>query len=92
MKMLYLFLAMSVSATAFAKDETTMAHAQALHDDKCVSCHDTNVYTRENRRVQSLQELSGQVEFCMKGAAKADWSKAETASVVEYLNQKFYKF
>ncbi len=92
MKTLYMIFALSLSSAVFAADDAPLAHAKQLHDDKCMSCHDTKVYTREDRRVNSLQALSGQVEFCMKGAAKADWTPAQTGSVVEYLNQKFYKF
>lgn len=92
MKALYMMIALSLSSAVFAADEATIAHGQQLHDEKCTSCHDTKVYTREERRVQTLQDLSNQVNFCMKGPAKADWSVSETNSVIEYLNQKFYKF
>jgi mono/diheme cytochrome c family protein len=72
--------------------DPVMAQGKALHEDKCTSCHGTEVYTREDRRVTSLGALSHQVNNCMKGPANANWSVAETNAVVEYLNTKFYKF
>lgn len=62
------------------------------HDKKCMSCHKTEVYTRANKTVKTLQALSGQVNNCMKGAAKAEWTNQQTNNVVDYLNSKFYKF
>ncbi|MDH5485563.1 MAG: hypothetical protein OEY43_10045 [Gammaproteobacteria bacterium] len=83
-------IALVLSSQVLASDK---AHnGETLHNDKCMNCHDTGVYTRENRRVSSLDALSNQVENCMKGPAKAEWTKAETDSVISYLNQKFYKF
>lgn len=83
-------IALMLSANVLA--EETTPNGEALHNDKCMSCHDTRVYTREDRRVQTLGALTNQVENCMKGPAQANWSNAETTSVINYLNQKFYKF
>jgi len=80
------------ASTAMAEDKTTPSAGQKLHDAKCMGCHKTDVYSRADHRVKSMQALSHQVENCMKGPADANWSPAETQSVVEYLNTKFYKF
>ena len=80
------------TSIVMANDDPVLAHGQQLHDEKCMSCHKTKVYTREDRRVKTLDALAKQVNFCMKGAAKADWTNAETNSVIEYVNDKFYKF
>ena len=94
MKKLTFVLSLALlSSTAYAENsDPVIAHGKALHDDKCTTCHGTDVYTRDNRRVKSLDALSNQVTNCMKGPAKADWTVSETNSVVEYLNTKFYKF
>ena len=81
-----------VTTTALAADKTATPNGQKLHDAKCLGCHKTEVYTRADHRVQSLQALSHQVENCMKGPAEANWNAAETKAVVDYLNTKFYKF
>lgn len=89
---LFIFLGMTISSLAMAKDDPVLAHGKELHDDKCMACHGTDVYTREDRRVKTLEALSNQINFCMKGPAKADWTISETNSVIEYVNNKFYKF
>jgi len=81
-----------VTTTALAADKASAPDGQKLHDAKCMGCHKTEVYTRADHRVQSLQALSHQVENCMKGPAEANWNAAETKAVVDYLNTKFYKF
>ena len=87
-----LFASLLFSTGALAADKATPSAAQKMHDSKCLTCHKTDVYTREDRRVKSLQALSHQVENCMKGPADANWNATETQAVVEYLNSKFYKF
>lgn len=80
------------ASAAVAEDKAATSSAQKLHDSKCMTCHKTEVYSREDRRVQSLHALSNQVENCMKGPAGANWSATETQAVVDYLNSRFYKF
>ena len=92
MKTLLAIVSLLISTSAIAKDDPVIAHGEKLHNEKCISCHNTEVYIRENRRVKSLQGLSDQVSFCMKGAAKANWSTSDTNSVVEFLNTRYYKF
>lgn len=65
---------------------------QDLHDKKCTNCHSSSVYSRDDRMVKTMSALEHQVNNCMKGAAKAEWTKVETTSVVEYLNERYYKF
>jgi hypothetical protein len=81
----------SASLSAMANDNPH-ADGKLLHEDKCTTCHGDKVYTRENRMVNSKPELEHQVERCMKGAAKADWTGPQTTSVIEYLNDRYYRF
>lgn len=94
-----LFIALSLTLSlglagspASAGEDKVVAQGQKLHNEKCTSCHSTDVYTRENRRVNSMDALAHQVNNCMKGPAKADWTPTETNAVIEYLNTRFYKF
>lgn len=62
-----------------------------LHDKNCMKCHSTEVYTRKNRQISSLPELNARVMRCYK-VAGANWTDKEIKSVVDYLNQAYYKF
>ena len=88
----FILLGFTLSSTAMAYENPDLRLGKKLHDDKCMNCHDTSVYSRQDRRVKTLQALSNQVNNCMKGPAKADWTVSETNSVIDYLNNKFYKF
>lgn len=67
------------------------AQGKALHDKQCVACHDTNVYTRANRRVKSPEALIGQVNGCVHQLdLKLD--RGQINDVVKHLDESFYKF
>ncbi len=87
-----LSLTLASSSLALAKEDPVLAHGKNLHNERCTKCHTDSVYTRKDRRVKTLQALSNQVNGCMKGAAKAEWTPSETNSVIEYLNTNYYKF
>jgi mono/diheme cytochrome c family protein len=64
---------------------------KALHDARCLACHGTEVYTRENHKIRSLQALGTQVRRCTQ-LTGVKWFDDETDAVIDYLNQNFYKF
>ncbi|MCW9048496.1 MAG: hypothetical protein OQK46_10495 [Gammaproteobacteria bacterium] len=84
-------LLLSLASNLYAADDKHH-DGKNLHDKKCVSCHGDKVYTREDRMVKTMSALEHQVNNCMKGAAKAEWSQTETTSVVDFLNDRYYKF
>lgn len=65
--------------------------AEKFLDQNCTRCHDSSVYTRDDRRVQSLDQLNAQVRRCdsMIGTKLYD---DEINLLVEYLNQRYYHF
>jgi mono/diheme cytochrome c family protein len=73
---------------AFSEDG---AEGKKLHDANCTTCHSTSVYTRPDRKVKSLAALNKQVTSCTH-MAQVTLTQDEQKSVVEYLNQQFYKF
>ena len=79
---------LALSANVFAADSID---AQGLHDAQCMSCHGTEVYTRDDRRVQSLDALKNQIQKCTM-ATRAGWNEQQKAAVVDYLNREFYHF
>lgn len=71
---------------------------KALHDKACIACHaalmkgnPTLIYTREDRRIQSLPALRRRVQRCSL-AAGADWTQGALEDVIAYLNQSYYRF
>jgi cytochrome c553 len=86
----YLLLsAMLVPVLAVAEDKP--ADAQALIAKNCVSCHGSEVYTRADRRVQSLPALGKQVQMCEQNLGLR-WFDDEINAVTALLNDKYYKF
>ena len=81
-------LAAMVSIAAAAEQTPT---ARVLYDQNCVRCHGTEVYTREDRKVTSLQGLERQVRRC-ELALGLKWFDDEITDVTNYLNEHFYRF
>jgi uncharacterized protein (DUF2252 family) len=66
-------------------------HGKQLHDEHCMKCHDTSVYTRETRRVTDNDALVKQVKRCELNLG-LQWFDNDVNDVVQHLNQSFYKF
>jgi hypothetical protein len=68
------------------------ADGKRLHDANCVGCrHDTSIYTRKDRLVQSLDALKKRLGDCSHMANK-EFSASETQNIIKYLNDQFYQF
>lgn len=75
-----------------------LQRGEQLHNSQCTACHASrfgndgaDIYTRANRRVQSLDGLQRQVDRC-KNNLQIVWFDEDVADVVEYLNNRYYKF
>jgi len=66
-------------------------HGQKLHDEQCMKCHDSGVYTREDRRVADRDALVKQVKRCELNLGLS-WFDTDINDVVQYLDQSYYKF
>jgi hypothetical protein len=67
------------------------AEGKSLHDIYCTACHDSGVYTRKDRSIQSLEALKRQLQTCER-AAGTNFSAKEKQDVLKYLNDRFYRF
>jgi mono/diheme cytochrome c family protein len=67
------------------------ANGKRLYDANCVECHDSSIFTRKDRHVQSLDALKEQVANCTH-MAKKEFSASETQDLLKYLNDEFYHF
>ncbi|TVQ87145.1 MAG: cytochrome c [Chromatiaceae bacterium] len=65
--------------------------ASALYEQNCVSCHGSEVFTRPDRRVQSLGGLASQVRMCEQNLG-LQWFDEDVQAVVGLLNREYYHF
>ncbi|MEN8177845.1 MAG: cytochrome c [Pseudomonadota bacterium] len=68
-----------------------LAKGKNLVDQNCVRCHDSEVYTRTDRRVTSLPGLDKQVRRCEQMLGLT-WFDDDINNVSGHLNQHYYKF
>lgn len=66
-------------------------HGQQLHNESCVKCHDSGVYTREDRFIANKDALKTQVQRCNVNVG-AQWFDEDVADVTDFLNTTYYKF
>lgn len=89
-----IFAAALFSSPAMADegaDNDMLAHGEQAHSEHCVKCHSDSVYTREDRRVKSLDALGKQVRRCRDNLG-ITWFDEDTDAVVQFLDQKYYRF
>lgn len=86
-----LLLLLATTATHAAPLPGDTAKGKALHDKDCVACHDTGVYTRSDRHIQSLAALTEQVNGCSHRTG-LKISPEQANDLVKYLDEAFYKF
>ena len=58
------------------------ADGKRLHDVNCMGCHDTSVYTRKDRIIQSLDALKERLGDCSH-MAKKEFSATETQNIIK---------
>jgi cytochrome c2 len=81
----------SLLSAPLAAQAADVERGKTLHDEHCVACHDTSVYTRPDRRINSLGSLKTQVQRC-EVSQSLQWFDQDVDDVVAYLNTQFYKF
>jgi len=72
-----------------AKAEHTKA--LGLVADHCIKCHGSEVYTRADRKVTSLDGLGRQVRRC-ETALSLRWFDEDIDAMTTFLNDRFYRF
>lgn len=64
---------------------------ESIHQANCTKCHGSEVYTRADRKVASLEALTKQVRMC-DTQLETQLFPEDLDLVVEYLNETHYKF
>ena len=78
-----------ISGTAMAQGKA--ANGKKLFtQSKCNQCHTTSVFTRPDRKVNTLDALEAQVRRCDSNL-NTNWFDDEIHDVTAYLNQQYYK-
>ncbi len=80
--------AMLVSLSATAAEGVD---AHGLIDKNCTSCHGSEMYTREDRKISSFSALQTQVEACNTNLDTGMFPE-EVEAVATLLNEEYYKF
>ena len=87
-----------LASHAIASHAIDTGRGEQLFTDNCVACHvsliggdGSALLTRPDRRVHNLRGLSKQVNFC-KDNLGLPWFDDQVGDVVDYLNQRYYKF
>ncbi len=63
---------------------------QILHDTYCVFCHDSGVYTREDRLARDYREIRAQVQRWQQNIGMK-WDDADIDRVTNYITSKYYR-
>ena len=81
------------TATPAVEHKTVAAESsgEELHQANCTRCHANIVYTRDDRKVTSLDGLKKQVQMC-DTQLETQLFPEDLDKVVTYLNETFYKF
>ncbi len=66
-------------------------NGKALHNENCVRCHDSSMYTREDRKTKDYTSLRERVVQC-EIMTELIWFDEEIDDVTAYLNNAFYYF
>lgn len=62
-----------------------------LYENHCMSCHESVVHIRTQRKAVSPAELRGAIRR-WAGELKLTWQDAEVEDVYKHLNNRYYKF
>lgn len=66
-------------------------HGMELHQEHCMRCHQSEIYTRQNRIVNNLEQLAKRVREC-ELANELTWFEEDVEDVIAYLNANYYMF
>ncbi len=84
------FIVLSASVAplpATAQDDD----AQVLYEQNCLKCHGSEIYTRADRKIDSLDALRAQVRMCEQNL-DLTWFDDQVDGVADLLNRNYYKF
>jgi cytochrome c553 len=92
MKYLYSTLTLITGSVLLTSAHSAdMEYGKMLYQKNCVSCHSSEVFTRENHMVNNFAELKERIRQC-ELSNDLTWFDEDIDAVVNYLNTTYYKF
>jgi mono/diheme cytochrome c family protein len=85
-----LFSFVCATSLSFTAQADMISEGKALHDKNCMSCHQAEMYKRDNRKVKTLAYLGTSVENCNTQLGTG-WFPEDVQAVTKYLNATYYK-
>jgi len=76
--------------TSFAAGDSTNGE-KLFAASACLTCHGTDIYIAECRKIKDLKALDAQVRLC-DSKLNTNWFDTDIHDVVAYLNEQYYKF
>ncbi len=64
---------------------------QQLYENQCMSCHESVIHIRDDRRASNLGEVYWQTTRWAIDQ-QLEWRYEEVRDVAQYLNNRFYQF
>lgn len=64
--------------------------AQVTHDTYCIACHDTNVYTRDDRLANDFDAVREEVDRWQTNISLG-WSSEEIDEMAAWLARRYYR-
>ncbi len=74
-----------------AKVLSEVTRGQMLYENHCTSCHESMVYIRTKRKAKNYKEVGNWVNQ-RADWLNLDWSVVEKQEVMQYLNERYYKY
>jgi hypothetical protein len=85
----YLMATMLIYSSYSMANPEMVEAGKELHNEFCIACHGSEMYTRQESKIKNHFDLRRQVSFC-KSHLSLDWFPEEETSVIKYLNSEYY--
>jgi hypothetical protein len=84
-----LAIGVAVASSAGTTDAVAADPVQEAHDTYCIACHDTSVYTRDDRLAGDYDALRAQVDR-WQSTISLSWSNEEIDRMAAWLATRYY--
>ena len=83
-------IGVAIAATSSVTAAVAAEPSQEAHDTYCIACHNTSVYTRENRQAADYDAVRAQVDR-WQSTISLNWSAEEIDRMAVWLANRYYQ-